>query len=262
LTADRDGVVVLGMGRSGTSATASMFARAGFFAGREDELLGATDANPLGYYENLGLVMFNHGVLEQLGGTWFDPPAVDRQLTAGELLRTLVSTELARIVAAASGAPVVIKDPRIGVLLPIWGPALSERLHPVLVVRDPIEVALSLRRRDGTPLAAGLAAWEIHMSAVVQWLRGRPCTVAPYAAMLERPALASELVAAAAAHLRSDRGRLVRAGQAAEALCADLRRERGGELSLMSPAQRRLWQLLAALPAGHNVLAAPALDGR
>jgi hypothetical protein len=77
------GVVVLGMGRSGTSAVARMFARAGCFAGREDELLPATEANPAGHFEHSRIVMANEWVLAGLGGSWFDPPSPESSTRPG-----------------------------------------------------------------------------------------------------------------------------------------------------------------------------------
>ena len=47
-TRDEAGVVVLGMGRSGTSAMTAMFVRAGFFAGTDKDLLPANEANLAG----------------------------------------------------------------------------------------------------------------------------------------------------------------------------------------------------------------------
>jgi hypothetical protein len=67
------GVVVLGMGRSGTSAVTRTFVSAAFFAGRDEDLMEATDANPTGHWENLYIRRVNEMVLDRLGGTWFDP---------------------------------------------------------------------------------------------------------------------------------------------------------------------------------------------
>ncbi len=81
------GVVVLGMGRSGTSAVSRMFVRAGFFAGAEDDLLGAHESNPLGHFENLGIMNTNERILAELGGSWFDPPARERPTGLGGYAR-------------------------------------------------------------------------------------------------------------------------------------------------------------------------------
>jgi hypothetical protein len=49
------------------------------------------------------------------------------------------------VIGEAGGAPVVVKDPRIGVLLPLWDDLLRSTLHPVLVVRDPFRASWALR---------------------------------------------------------------------------------------------------------------------
>jgi hypothetical protein len=95
------------------------------------------------------------------------------------------------------------------------------------------------------------------MRAVVGWLAGRLCTVAPFVAMLERPALASKVIASAAAQLDPGRRDRVRAARGADALCAECRHERGGDRARMTRAQRRLWDWLALLPAGRAVIDPP-----
>jgi hypothetical protein len=53
----------------------------------------------------------------------------------------------------------VVKDPRVSKLLPLWLQALDElSVEPVVVIpfRNPLEVAASLERRDGLPLAQSL----------------------------------------------------------------------------------------------------------
>ena len=37
-------------------------------------------------------------------------------------------------------------------MMPLWQPVIEGVLHPVVVIRDPVEIARSLRLRDGTPL--------------------------------------------------------------------------------------------------------------
>ena len=95
-------------------------------------------------------------------------------------------------------------------MMPLWGPIVRASLHPVIVVRDPFEIALSLERRDGTPTAFGLAAWELHMSALLGELDGRSVTVAPYAQLVEREGLAGLTVEEAAIYVESSRAEGVR----------------------------------------------------
>src|SRR5262249_48577292 len=56
----------------------------------------------------------------------------------------------------------VVKDPRMMRVLPLWLDALDElAITPVVVIpfRNPLEVAASLERRDGLPLANSLFAY-------------------------------------------------------------------------------------------------------
>lgn len=131
----------------------------------------ATRENPRGYWENLGVHEANEAVLGELDANWFDPPTRAR-IAAGEHLGGRLRTALDLLIETAEPAPVVLKDPRIGLLLRLWGPVLEGRLHPVLVVRAPTEVAASLATRDGTPPALGLAGWEVHLTRVLDYLGG------------------------------------------------------------------------------------------
>ena len=253
------GVVVLGMSRSGTSAVAGMFVRAGFFSGPADQLSGATEANPLGHFEHLGTMSANELVLEQLSGSWIDPPVQEVQLRAADIALPVLREAFDRIAAGADGAPIVIKDPRIGVLMPLWRRIIDGRLHPVLVVRDPTEVARSLRIRDGTPTALGLAAWELHMTELLTQLGGRCVTVIPYAWLVDDEAHAVSSIEAVAAHLEPSLAATVRPQAGREALAPALRRNRAetAELADLTRAQRELWRALAALEPGDLVIDFP-----
>ncbi len=256
------GVVILGMGRSGTSATARMFASAGFFAGHDDDLLTASESNPAGYWENLGTVRVNKEVLEKLGGSWFDPPPRAAQLAAREWAAPVLRAAVEKVLQQADGAPVVVKDPRIGVMMPLWAPVLADRLHPVLAIRDPVEIALSLGRHAGTPLAFALAAWELHTMLVLDHLDGRLVTVAPYGRLTQDSRLATSIVESAAAHIDPARTATLRPVAAAEAIECELHRNRAAASDhdeYLTPRQLELWRLLSSLPSGDQSIAAPTL---
>src|SRR2546421_13071045 len=95
--ADHAGVVVLGPSRSGTSAVAGMFVEAGFFAGRDEDILPATADNPRGHHENVGVLRSNERVLSQLGGRWAYPPPVAVQLRAAGWARPAFEREIERL---------------------------------------------------------------------------------------------------------------------------------------------------------------------
>ena len=254
------GVVVLGMGRSGTSAVAGMFTSAGFFAGHDDDVLPATPSNARGHHENLGVLQTNERVLEELAGRWYNAPPRAAQLAAADRIVPLLRGEIERMLRDADGLPIVVKDPRIGCMLPLWEPIIAEYLHPVLVIRNPIEISRSLCRRDRTPLPYGLAIWELHMTALLQHLDGRTVTVAPYAHLLEDGAIAERIVTLAAESIDPGRARHVRSRHAFRALDHALHHNvarPGDDRELLTRRQDELWRLLGSLRPGNQRIDVP-----
>ncbi len=141
-------VCVSGMHRSGTSLVTRVVNLLGVDLGDTGDLLDGPD-NPRGFWESLSLTKFGEAVLQQLGGSWDDPPVLGDGWEASSQLdeaRPAASALLGRILGTA---PVVgWKDPRTAVLLPFWRTVVPVP-RTLLVVRDPREVAGSLARRNG-----------------------------------------------------------------------------------------------------------------
>jgi hypothetical protein len=57
----------------------------------------------------------------------------------------------------------------------------------VVIVRDPVEVAASLHRRNGIQLLTGLALWAAYNRAMFHDLRGARVHVCTYSDLVERP---------------------------------------------------------------------------
>lgn len=258
--AQASGVVVLGMGRSGTSSVTRMFARAGFFVGHEEEIMGAAESNPTGHWEHLSIWRRNEEVLEKLGGSWFDPPPAAVQAAARGWAVPLLRAEVERILGQAQGAPIAVKDPRIGVMMALWDEVLWNHFHPVLVIRDPVEIALSLSRRDGTALPFGLAAWELHMTSLLRHLEGRLVTVAQYRCLVTQPEFPQAIVEAATANIDSRRASLIRPEQARGAFEETLYRNRAVEdqhYEHLTTRQLDLWRALSSLRPGCQSIETP-----
>jgi hypothetical protein len=148
------------------------------------------------------------------------------------------------------GRPIALKDPRISGMIALWGPVVVPLLHPVLVVRDPLEIARSLLARDRTPIPFSLAAWEIQTEIVLAALRGRVVTVIPYRHLFASPDVPAALVAAAAAHLTERCADRVTPEAAAGALDERLHRNRSrpsDHEQHMTVSQLALWRRLEAL---------------
>jgi hypothetical protein len=254
------GVIVLGMSRSGTSLLTEVFNRAGFYVGGEDDLLAADDSNPRGYFENLHIHDENERLLAEFGGSWLRPPPAEWLLAHGDRTTARLREILEQMRGEAADAPIAVKDPRIGVLLPVWKPAFQDVLHPVIAVRDPVEVAMSLARRDLTPIPVVMAAWEVHMTALLGGLRGESVTVVQYAELIERPDLPERIVNQVSERLDPGLRRAVDPARGAEAREPKLWRNRAGAEapgSRLTQLQEELWKYLSGLPSGPAELDPP-----
>lgn len=132
----------------------------GLYLGLESDLMPSNPNNPEGFWENKRFVRINAGILNQLGGAWDCPPPIPDDWTGGRLAAFRAEAEA--LLAEFSGRePWGWKDPRNCLTLPFW----QEILGPprvVLVVRNPLEVAQSLRKRNGFSYALGLTLWQTH----------------------------------------------------------------------------------------------------
>jgi hypothetical protein len=156
-------IFVLGMARSGSSATARLLSLCG---GRLPEaLLPPNRSNPTGYWEPRAAVHTNARFLQACGSSFFDTQlvqGVSEDTPQGIEFIEEIAAFLRACQATGSSAPLVIKDPRISVLLPFWlAAAESTGLSPhvVIPIRHPVEVAASLGRWKGLTNAHVAELW-------------------------------------------------------------------------------------------------------
>lgn len=160
----RNGVLVLGMHRSGTSGMAGTLARLGVDLPRT--LLPANESNPKGHWEPAELVTLHDELLASAGTCWsdwrkFNPEWYDTPIAAKfkQLAKTALASEY------GDSACFVLKDPRICRFARFWLDIFAEEgITPriVIPVRHPLEVAYSLRTRDGLSLNYGILLWLRH----------------------------------------------------------------------------------------------------
>jgi hypothetical protein len=184
-----DGVLVLGMHRSGTSAVTRVLNLLGLELGREDDLMPPHPDNPAGYWESVSLTACNDRLLEAMQATWRDPPEEGVGALAG---REDLRREARACFDAAYGqrgeVAFVWKDPRNCLLAPFWEEVLGARLAAVVVHRNPLEVADSLARRDGIEVADALRLWQRYALGALRFASGRPSMTVAYNRALEAPA--------------------------------------------------------------------------
>ncbi len=93
----------------------------------------------------------------------------------------------------------VVKDPRMCRLMPIWREVLQRvgaQPRFAIAIRNPLEVARSLERRDGFPLAHGCLLWLGHMLEAERATRGETRVFVSYEELLDKPDQAAGRVAA------------------------------------------------------------------
>lgn len=154
---DKRVILVLGMHRSGTSAMAGLLH---VLNTRIEASFSPTCAdNPLGYWEIESIVKLNNRILSCLGLAWNDINSINLDLLSladahslrEEAIR-LLTKEYKDLDSQQIAGPLILKDPRLTRLLPFWMPLLDELniiVHPIFMVRAPIEVAISLQARLG-----------------------------------------------------------------------------------------------------------------
>lgn len=132
----------------------------GLYLGPEEELMPAQADNPDGFWEHLRFVALNEELLNALGGAWDLPPKADEDLKDPRLdpLRMKARLLIERFDSSAVWG---WKDPRNSLTLPFWQDLLPG-LKTIIVVRNPLEVAHSMRQRNGTSYSFGLRLWEIY----------------------------------------------------------------------------------------------------
>ncbi len=174
-SARKRALIVLGMHRSGTSALSRVLNLCGAFlpAKLKPAKIGVNDK---GFWEPEEVLEFNGRVLRQLGGEWnqvnFTLPST------GDFVDEFVSDARALLESEYGDEPdILIKDPRLCVLAPLWHRVLESAGYAaayVVPMRNPLEVAQSLHARGDMSVVDGLKLWLAYMQRVVAFADTHP----------------------------------------------------------------------------------------
>lgn len=179
-------VCITGMHRSGTSSLAQLLYRCGVYLGNERELFAAGPANPDGYWENGRLVSISNRIFEAYRGGWDLPPDLEEGWQNSERLAPLRSEAAGLLHGLESSGHWGWKDPRGSLTMPFWLDLLPEA-KVVISLRNPLEVALSLRKRGNSSLAFGLNLWTVYSRRLLDALSPDQYIVTHYGAYFYRP---------------------------------------------------------------------------
>lgn len=153
-------IIVLGMHRSGTSVCTGILSH--FDAELGPDLLAPNDENPKGFFENTSVLGINKAILQSLDSDWDDyhfsleKMSPEATISWCEKIKQVIEDQF------PEGSSLIIKDPRLCLLLPLWLDVLNDLLIETRIVttyRHPLEVAKSLTVRNNFSTQKGLLLW-------------------------------------------------------------------------------------------------------
>jgi hypothetical protein len=192
-------IAVTGMHRSGTSFTCNLLHAMGADCGEDDLLLERDVWNQKGYFENREVLALNNRLILGKGPAELYEKVLASSLSEGMkanlksllnlpsfIFPTLGSMErrafqCSEKIGALSSKyrNVVIKDVRFSLTVGAW--RTHGEIEKVLYCyRHPMEVAMSLKKRQHIPLWKGLQLWRQHVERFFQQAEGLPVVVANY----------------------------------------------------------------------------------
>lgn len=183
-------IVVVGMHRSGTSAISGLLAELGVFMG--SSLFAPQEGvNEKGFFENSLLVDINDRLLDESLLSWDHPLAL-----------TLAGEQQPHLSAYQNEAKLIIekdyrgkllwgmKDPRTSLLLPFWLKTfkdLNVSANFIIMLRHPMEVFGSLKKRDGFSLQKVMHLWLNYTLSSYFGSLQQPSVILRYEDLLNTP---------------------------------------------------------------------------
>jgi len=183
-------LVIIGMHRSGTSATTGALRCLGIQLG-EKLYSGHSDINPKGYFEHSDFADTNEEILLSLEAAWDDVLLKEADWWKKEELRPFAAKIRQYIRRDFSRSPLwAVKDPRVCRLLPMWLDIFAaEGISPhfLFVVRSPDAVHRSLERRDGFSREKSFLLWTLHYLEAERGSRSYPRAFTLFEQFLDNP---------------------------------------------------------------------------
>lgn len=174
-------VCVLGMHRSGTSLLTGCLSLLGITLGNPQNLLPPAPNNPTGFWEHARIYSLQEQLLNTLDRNWTSPTPMPSGWTQTPAAGVFKAAMVRLCAEEFRGRSIwAFKDPRTCRLLPLWKEIFAELNSApnfLLVVRNPLEVADSLARRDGLSRSRALALWLCHNLDVVEHTQDAPLVV-------------------------------------------------------------------------------------
>jgi hypothetical protein len=179
-------ICIAGMHRSGTSMITRLLNLCGLYLGPEKEVAVSAFDNEAGFWENSRFVRHNDELLAHLGGGWDLPPELADGWEFRDQMGRFHEEALALVRQFTPYTLWGWKDPRNSILLPYWQRVIPD-LKLLVCLRNPLEVAQSLRSRGHSSLAFGLHLWLTYNQRLLSGSRPEDRVVTHYNAYFYNP---------------------------------------------------------------------------
>lgn len=181
-------IAVLGMHRSGTSTITRALNLLGVYLGEERDLVPPYPENPEGFWERLDVIDLQERLLASLNRSWDTCMPLPEGWHFSSEVKPYRDELITFITRTFSEIPLWgWKDPRSTLLFELWKDVLAEcgtAMSIVFVVRNPLDVAKSLGKRNGFHLDKGYGIWFNYNITALRAIAGLPVTFISYDSFL------------------------------------------------------------------------------
>ena len=187
--ARRTAVMIVAMHRSGTSALSRALNLLG--CDMPPRLIGADQWNSAGYWESKPIKDLNEEMLVSGGGEWSEWQEFNPGWFRSSAVQRFRDRAIELVGSEFGDSPLfVFKDPRLSILMPFWRSVLEELgIEPVAIhpLRNPVEVARALERRNNFLISKGVLLWLRYTLDGERGTRGLRRLFTSYDELLEDP---------------------------------------------------------------------------
>lgn len=181
--------LISGMHRSGTSLIARLAFEAEGDLGNPATFYPGDQWNPDGYFEQLDIHKINIPLVNGVWGklSYFKLPSTETILARSEKLAPLIQKYGKKYQGK------IIKETRFSLTLPAWIKHGAEVEKVLICLRNPAEVANSIKKRNKTILRHGLELWYIHNKRIIETIGDIPTWIVSYNDLLDEKTSFGEL---------------------------------------------------------------------
>jgi len=163
------------MHRSGTSAVTGVLNILGLNLGKHVNL-DKMEENEKGFFENKRVKEINDAIFIRLNMRWDDVRIWDFWWENPEVVELKENAIKILEYEFDDVESFGIKDPRMCVTLPFWQNILSDKynIKTILIMRNPLEVAFSLQKRNEFKIEKGLELWYQYNASAITHIQKHP----------------------------------------------------------------------------------------